>query len=104
MPRPLFRNKMINPISQPIIINDDLKQKMIKIYVNPFYTITQFIEYIIPILSKHFQIDEQVIEIIVTKKNNIDHILHSKFRSEEKLYNIWGEKLQLVELTIKRNY
>ena len=101
MPRPLFRNmnnrRMNNTNEKTIVIHDFIRDKSLFINVNPFNTITQFIEKFIPIISRYFNIELEQLELVITY--HYDSNKQSSFtyntRSETRLYHIFGQELQL---------
>jgi hypothetical protein len=107
MPRPLFRmnnRRMNNTIEQTIIIYDSFANNSLSINVNPFSTITQFIDRHLPEISRHFSIDINNIQLVITNKydTNKQIILSYENRSETRLYHILGEELQMNEYCILR--
>jgi hypothetical protein len=107
MPRPLFRmnnRRMNNTIEKTIIIYDSFTNNSLAINVNPFSTITQFLERYFPEISSHFNIDINNIQLIITNKydTNKPIVLSYESRSETRLYHILGEELQMNEYCILR--
>jgi hypothetical protein len=96
---------MLGLLSRPVEFKEVFSDKKITLHVNPYFTISQFIETIRPILASQFNINENDIEIIESTQLTIPEMGLALKPSFIQLCNKWGNTLSnLCFYVRKKNY
>lgn len=106
MPKPLYRFKrMIGLRSRQISFKEVFTTRVINVHVNPFHTITQFIETTRPLLAREFGINENEIDIVPAGQyinGNIPESAPALVPELRRLCDIWGPELKYLAFYIRR--
>ena len=98
---------MLGLLSRPVEFKEVFTNKTIICHINPYLTISQFIETIRPILASQFSINENDIEIVESGQYalGIPEMAPKLEPSLIQLCNRWGEKLHQLSFYVrKQNY
>lgn len=79
--------------------------KKIDIYINPYFTVTQFIETIRPVLSRNFGINENELDIVESGQFRLGLLAEEAPALEPSsslLRSRWGEQLKNVSFYVRR--
>jgi hypothetical protein len=96
---------MIGLRSRQISFKEVFTTSILNLYVNPFHTVTQFIETARPLLSSQFGINQNEIEIIESGQyvNGIrPESAPSLVPESRRLCDIWGPELKYLSFYVRR--
>ena len=96
---------MIGLRSRQISFKEVFTTRVINVNVNPFHTITQFIETTRPLLAREFGINENEIEIVPAGQyinGNPPESAPALVPESRRLCDIWGSELVYVGFYIRR--
>jgi hypothetical protein len=96
---------MIGLRSRQISFKEVFTTRVINVHVNPFHTITQFIQTTRPLLAREFGINENEIEIVQAGQyinGNPPESAPALVPESRRLCDIWGSELAFVAFYIRR--
>jgi hypothetical protein len=96
---------MLGLQSIPINFKEVFTTRILQFHVNPFHTVTQFIESIRPALSAHFNINQNDVEIIEGGQyinGNLAEAAPGLLPENRRLRDIWGPELRYLSFYVRR--
>ena len=108
MPKPLYRfkrHKMIGLRSRPVNFKEVFTVRTLQFQINPFFTVTQMIDSLRPILAVQFNINSDDIEIVESGQymnGGLAEEAPCLVPSDRRLCDIWGQDLRNVSFYIRR--